>query len=224
MSEQKDGQNKATSILVVDDDPVVLSALAMGLASMGFQVEKASSGEEAVYKCLQLHPTLAVLDINMPGISGIEAARQIRETSGVPVMFLSAYDEQALVDQAVAEGGLGYLVKPIRINQLVPAIHAALARAEELGKLENTRQHLTQALEGDRGVNVAMGILMERHGLRKDAAFEVLRQRARAQARKVGELAQEIVDATELLNEFGERRAVPGGSHVKKRRAGDPAQ
>ena len=157
-------------ILIADDDPVVLSALAMGLSSMGFRVEKAASGEEAVYKCLQLHPTIAVLDINMPGISGIEAARQIRETSAVPVMFLSAYDEQALVDQAVAEGGLGYLVKPIRINQLVPAIQAALARAAELGQLESSRQHLTQALEGDRNINIAMGILMERHRLLRGAA------------------------------------------------------
>jgi len=212
MSEPDNG----ISILIVDDDPVVLSALAMGLTSMGYRVEKAASGEEAVYKCLQLHPTIAVLDINMPGISGIEAARQIRDTSGVPVMFLSAYDEQALVDQAVAEGGLGYLVKPIRINQLVPAIHAALARAAEFGKLENNRQHLTQALEGDRNINVAMGILMERHGLGKEAAFDILRQRARGQGRKVAELAQEILDALQLLNEFAS-----GGGLVKKRRSDD---
>lgn len=189
-------------ILIADDDPVVLSALAMGLSSMGFRVEKAASGEEAVYKCLQLHPTIAVLDINMPGISGIEAARQIRETSAVPVMFLSAYDEQALVDQAVAEGGLGYLVKPIRINQLVPAIQAALARAAELGQLESSRQHLTQALEGDRNINIAMGILMERHHLGKDASFEALRGRARSEGRKVGELAQDLITAAELLNGF----------------------
>lgn len=195
--------DNATSVLIVDDDPVVLSALAMGLASMGYRVDKAASGEEAVYKCLQQRPTIAILDINMPGISGIEAARQIRETSGVPVMFLSAYDEQALVDQAVAEGGLGYLVKPIRINQLVPAIQAALARAEELGKLESTRQNLTQALEGDRTINVAMGILMERHRLGKDAAFEALRQHARSGGRKIGDVAQEVVAAADLLSSFG---------------------
>jgi response regulator NasT len=138
--------NQDTRILVVDDDPVVLAALAMGLSSMGFTVEKAVSGEEAVFKCQQLQPAIAVLDINMPGMSGIEAARQIRETSGVPVMFLTAYNDQVLVDQAVAEGGLGYLVKPIRINQLVPAIHAALARAKELGQLQRTQQNLSLAL------------------------------------------------------------------------------
>lgn len=214
-------QNQGTTILVVDDDPVVLSALAMGLASMGFAVERAVSGEEAVYKCRQSPPTIAVLDINMPGISGIEAARQIRETSGVPVMFLTAYNDQALVEQAVAEGGLGYLVKPIRINQLVPAIHAALARAEELGQLQRTQQNLTQALEGDRNINIAMGILMERHSLRKEAAFEALRQRARGQGRKVAELAQEILDAAQLLNEFAERHASGAGGLVKKKRSND---
>lgn len=211
------------SVLIVDDDPVVLSALALGLSSMGFRVDKAASGEEAVYKCLQQRPTIAILDVNMPGINGIEAARRIRETSGVPVMFLSAYDEKALVEQAVAEGGLGYLVKPIRINQLVPAIQAALARAEELGQLEDTRQHLSQALEGDRNINVAMGILMERHRLGKDAAFEVLRQRARSGGRKVAEVAQEVVAATELLNEFAERRATASGA-APKRRQGDKTE
>lgn len=204
------------SVLIVDDDPVVLSALALGLSSMGYRVDKAASGEEAIYKCLQQRPTIAILDINMPGISGIEAARQIRETSGVPVMFLSAYDEQALVDQAVAEGGLGYLVKPIRINQLIPAIHAALARAEELGKLEGTRQHLTQALEGDRTINIAMGILMERQRIGKETAFEALRQRARASGRKIGDIAQEVVSAADLLNSFG---ATP--TQGRERRKGD---
>lgn len=208
--------DKPISVLIVDDDPVVLSALALGLSSMGYQVDKAASGEEAVYKCLQHNPTIAVLDVNMPGISGIEAARQIRETSGVPVMFLSAYDEQELVDQAVAEGGLGYLVKPIRINQLIPAIHAALARAEELGKLESTRQDLTHALEGDRTINVAMGILMERHHLLKDAAFEALRQRARTTGRKIGEVAMEVVDAADLLSSFG---ASPAAGSLNRRRS-----
>lgn len=207
-------------VLIVDDDPVVLSALALGLSSMGYRVDKAASGEEAVYKCLQQRPTIAVLDVNMPGISGIEAARQIRETSGVPVMFLSAYDEQALVDQAVAEGGLGYLVKPIRINQLIPAIHAALARAEELGKLESTRDNLTQALEGDRTINVAMGILMERHHLGKDAAFEALRQHARTRGRKVGEVAGDVVAAADLLSSFGPAPAAPGTSRRKTDKAG----
>lgn len=202
------------SVLIVDDDPVVLSALALGLSSMGYRVDKATSGEEAIYKCLQQRPTIAILDVNMPGISGIEAARQIRETSGVPVMFLSAYDEQALVDQAVAEGGLGYLVKPIRINQLVPAIQAALARAEELGKLEGTRQHLTQALEGDRTINIAMGILMERQRMGKEAAFEALRQRARSGGRKIGDVAQEVVGAADLLSSFGAMPA-PGTGRRK---------
>lgn len=194
-------------ILLVDDDRVVLAALAMGLAELGYRVEKAASGEEAVEKCLQLRPAIAVLDINMPGMSGIEAARRIRETSRVPVMFLTAYDEKALVEQAVAEGGLGYLVKPIRINQLAPAIMAALARAAEREQLEGARQHLTLALEGDRSINLAMGILMERHHLRREAAFEALRQRARDEGRKLGELAQQIAAAADLLSSFGKRDA-----------------
>lgn len=201
-------------ILLVDDDRVVLAALAMGLSELGYRVEKAESGEEAVEKCLQLRPAIVVLDINMPGMSGIEAARRIRKTSGIPVMFLTAYDEKALVVQAVAEGGLSYLVKPIRINQLVPAIQAALARAAELEQLEGARQHLTRALEGDRSINLAMGILMERHHLSREAAFEALRQRARDEGRKLGELAQQIAAAADLLSSFGKR--APKGSPRRK--------
>ncbi|MBI5109048.1 MAG: response regulator [Rhodocyclales bacterium] len=202
-------------ILLVDDDRVVLAALAMGLSEMGFLVEKAASGEEAVQKCLQLGPAIAVLDVNMPGMSGIEAARRIRETSGTPVMFLSAYDEKALVEQAVAEGGLGYLVKPIRINQLVPAIMAALARAAELDRLEDARDNLSRALEGDRSINLAMGILMERHHLSSEAAFDALRQRARNEGRKLGELAKQIAAAADLLSSFGQGR--PAGSGQRRK-------
>lgn len=209
---QADNENL---ILLVDDDRVVLAALAMGLSEMGYRVEKAASGEEAVEKCLHLRPAIAVLDINMPGMSGIEAARQIRETSGVPVMFLTAYDEKALVEQAVAEGGLGYLVKPIRINQLAPAIQAALARAAELEQLEGARQHLTRALDGDRNINLAMGILMERHHLSREAAFEALRQRARDEGRKVGELAQQVAAASDLLSSLGKRRVAGHGVRPK---------
>jgi response regulator NasT len=189
-------------ILIVDDDPVVLAALAMGLTSIGFNVERAASGEEAVLKCAQLHPAIAILDINMPGMSGIEAARQIRETSGVPVMFLTAYDEQALVKQAVAEGGLGYLIKPIRAKQLVPAIATALARAQERAGLEDRQKNLSQALEGDRNTNVAMGILMERNHLGKDEAFQALRARARSEGRKISDLADELVSGTENANSY----------------------
>lgn len=209
----------AITLLIADDDPVVLSALAMGLVSMGFNVEQAQSGEEAVAKCLQLRPDMAVLDVNMPGISGIEAARQIRETSTVPVMFLSAYDDMAMVESAVAEGGLGYLVKPIRINQLVPAIRAALARAEELRGLQDTRGHLTTALEGDRNVNVAMGILMERQCLAKDAAFEALRRRARAEERKIGYVAAEVIAAVERLNSYAAMPADPSDRRKQARKA-----
>lgn len=206
-------------VLLVDDDRVVLAALAMGLSEMGFLVETAASGEEAVQKCEQLAPAIAVLDVNMPGMSGIEAAHRIRETSGVPVMFLSAYDEKALVEQAVAEGGLSYLVKPIRINQLVPAIQAALARAAELGRLEDARENLTRALEGDRSINLAMGILMERHHLSRETAFEALRQRARNEGRKVGDLAQQIAAAADLLSSFGQGQPAGGGQRRKADRA-----
>lgn len=207
---------KPAAILVVDDDPVILDALSMGLGSKGYRVDTAASGEAALAHCLRTPPDLAILDIEMPGLSGIETARRLRETTAVPVMFLTAHDQQGLVEQAVAEGGLGYLVKPVGINQLVPAIEAALARAHDIGNLERTSRHLGHALEVDRNISIAIGILMERHGLADDLAFDALRQQARSQGRKVSVLAREIVAAVALLNGL----AGQGSSGERKRGEG----
>lgn len=217
MSEQ------GSNIFVVDDDPVVLATLVMGLRGMGFNVEPASTGEEAVRKCILLKPDIVVLDINMPGMSGIEAARQIREKTGVPVLFLTAYDDPELVKQAIAEGGQGYLIKPIRVSQLAPAIEAAIARARDLVVLEGREKHLSQALGADRDTNVAMGILMEHNHLGKDEAFQALRERARSEGRKITDLAQEIVSRTELVNSF-DRVTPPYFNNRRKRPGTEPAR
>jgi response regulator NasT len=207
-----------SNIFVVDDDPVVLATLVMGLRGMGFNVEPASSGEEAIRKCILLKPDIVVLDINMPGMSGIEAARQIREKTGVPVLFLTAYDDPELVKQAIAEGGQGYLIKPIRVSQLAPAIEAAIARARDLVVLEGREKNLSQALEADRNINVAMGILMDHNHLGKDESFQALRERARSEGRKIADLAQEIIVRTELANSFD--RVTPPYSNNHRKRAG----
>lgn len=214
---------QGSNILVVDDDPVVLSTLSMGLASMGFNIERAATGEEAIRKCMLAPPDLVVLDVNMPGISGINAARQIRERTGAPVIFLTAYDDPELVKRAVDEGGLGYLVKPIRVNQLVPTIESAIARARDRASLENRGKHLSQALESDRNANVAMGILMERNHLSKDEAFQILRERARSEGRKIAELAQEIVDWTESANSYAKVSPPYPNDRRKKGRAPMPS-
>lgn len=187
-------------ILLVDDDRLILGTLGNGLRQAGYTVTEATSGEAALVFTQQQIPDLAVLDIRMPGMSGIELARRLRDTYHVPALFLSAYSDKKMVGEAIEEGGLGYVVKPVDVPQLVPAIEAALARARDLQALGKAKDQLEEALKGGRDTTTAIGILMERKGLRRQDAFELLRAHARAQRRRLESLARDIVDAVETLN------------------------
>ena len=189
-----------TRLLVVDDDRLVLANLADGLEQAGYAVARAATGEEAIRICAEAPPDLVIMDLRLPGLSGIETAKKIREMSKTPVFFLSAFDTDDAVKEAIADGSLGYLVKPVRLNQLLTSIKAALARAADIKSLEITEEQLRIALQGDRNIGIATGILMERHRLTAAGAFETLRGRARARQRKLGEVAAEIVAACETVS------------------------
>ena len=193
---------KSTKVLLADDDRLVLSTLADGLAQAGYAVQKAVSGAEAVQICAEQSPDIAVLDIRMPGVTGIEAIQQIQERKMIPVLFLSAFDSQDAVKEAVAKGALGYLVKPVRINQLVTSIEAALARWAEIVALRNAEENLKIALQGDRNIGIATGLIMERYHLQSLPAFELLRRHARSRQCKLEQVAAEIVNSAEKLNQL----------------------
>ncbi|MCB1891362.1 MAG: ANTAR domain-containing protein, partial [Rhodocyclaceae bacterium] len=105
-----------------------------------------------------------------------------------------------IVREAIAHGALGYLVKPVDIHQLIPAIEAAVARAADLWGLRNTERQLQTALNENREVSMAVGLLVERRRISRQQAFDALRATARTQRRKIGEVAEEILSAAELLN------------------------
>ena len=187
-------------ILFADDDRLVLATLANGLRKAGYAVDTAESGAAALALAAKAPFDLALLDIRMPGLSGIETARRLREESNLPVLFLSAYGEREQVEQAVAEGALAYVIKPVDIPQLVPAIVAALARARDLKALMEVRAQLEQALAGGRYTSMAIGILMERRRLGEQAAFKALRTNARMNQRKLEDYCRELVESLERLN------------------------
>ncbi|VAW64930.1 hypothetical protein MNBD_GAMMA11-1212, partial [hydrothermal vent metagenome] len=153
---------KAKKILLVDDDGLVLSTFGKGLKDNGYRVSMVDSGEQAV-RLVRNESSfdLAILDMRMPGLSGIETAKVLAQFN-VPVIFLSAYDDEADVKQAVTEGALAYLVKPIDVEKAVPTIETALQRAMEIRVLRDTEIRLDSALETGNLVNVVVGILMER--------------------------------------------------------------
>lgn len=196
-------QSQPCKVLLVDDDRLVLATLGSGLDQVGYAVQVCASAEEAKRIVAIEAPDIAVLDVRMPGTSGLDLAQVLRDAFGIPFIFLTAYSEAEVVMQAAQHGALGYVVKPVDIAQLVPAIEAALARAADLRKLREAGSQLQTALNESREVSMAVGLLMERRRLDRKQAFELLRTTARSQRRRIGEVAHEMIDAAELLNNSG---------------------
>lgn len=188
-------------ILLADDDTLVLATFGRGLRDAGYQVLVAATGQEALEVAEKEEPDLAILDIRMPGMSGVETSRQMRAL-GIPVVHLSAYDDRETLDSALDEGALGYLVKPIDVAKAIPTIEAALQRASDLFKLQQSEARLSRALDTANVVNYAVGIISERHRITSQQAFDLIRDRARSERRKVKEIAREILDAAESINRF----------------------
>jgi len=181
------------SILIVDDDRLILTGLANGLEERGYVVHKAATGEDAVTLAETVQPDLVVMDICLPGISGIEAARRIQEKANVPIIFLSATDSEEVVRVAIALGSISYLVKPITITQLVPVVENALARGRDISKLRSSEEHLSTALTQSRDISVAIGMLMERYATTAEEAFEMLRVHARGTRSKTTDVAKDVI-------------------------------
>lgn len=179
-------------LLLVEDDLLILSTLARGLRAAGYRVSEAESGEAAMRLCADIRPDLAVLDVNMPGISGLELGRWLAERD-IAFMFLTAYDDEVFVREAQQGGALGYLVKPIDVPRIVPSLETALARARDLAGMRESEEKLVAALQNSREISTAIGLLMERHGESAELAFERLRGEARSQRKKVLELARTIL-------------------------------
>ena len=189
------------TILLVDDDRLVLSTLSRGLSKAGYSVSTAESADDAeALLAGGERPDLAILDVSMPGRSGLELAERLRSFDHIPFMLLTAYSDQQIVDRATACGALGYLVKPMDMPQLLPAIKAALARAEDMLNLQATGRQLQEALNHEREISIAIGITMVQYRLDRKAAFELLRKTARSQNRKLTELAADVIRASETLN------------------------
>jgi AmiR/NasT family two-component response regulator len=185
-------------ILLVDDDRLVLTTLSHGLQRAGYRVSSADSAEDAEHiLATGMRPDLAILDVRMPGNSGLQLAQRLRQLDHIPFLMLSAYSDAATVEQANACGALSYLVKPIDLAQLAPAVAAALARAHELTALNASRQQLQTALDSERDISIAVGITMAQQQLGRDAAFTLLRNTARSQRCKLADLAAQVIQRCE---------------------------
>jgi len=187
-------------ILIVDDDPHLLQFLTEVIGHAGYDTVTASSGEEALQVIAKGEPDMALLDITMPGMSGLDLAARLKATTGVPFMFLSAVGDSESARQAAAHGAVGYLVKPVDAAGLMSAFEAGLARADDIRQLRRTETNLNAALAAGRETSLAVGLLMGKFQTDRNTAFEVLRDHARSSRRKINEVADQLLAAEETLN------------------------
>jgi AmiR/NasT family two-component response regulator len=181
-------------ILVAEDETIIRLDLKDLLERAGFEVcAEARDGEEAVALAAQEKPDLAVLDVKMPRLDGIEAARRIIAERPIPIVMLTAYGQDDLVARAVEAGVFGYLVKPFREDDLLPAIHAARARHAELEALREEAESLAEALATRKVVERAKGLLMERDGLSEQEAFARLRRASQVSGRPMKVVAEALI-------------------------------
>ncbi len=194
-------------ILVVDDDRLVLATVVAGLRQAEFNVIETDNGDDAILLARKHRPALAILDMRMQGKSGMDVARYLAANTKTGFMFLSAFGDSDIIEEATRLGALGYLVKPIDVKSIVPAVRAALARLEDQPPVARaappgpaTVSPTTTSL---RDQHIAIGILMERLRLDSDRAMAALRERARVEGRSVDEIASSMVDAANRLNSIG---------------------
>ena len=153
-------------ILIAEDETIIRLDLRDLLERAGHEVAgEARDGEEAVALARELEPDLAIMDVKMPRLDGIEAAKRILDERPMPIVLLTAYGQQELVARAVEAGVFGYLVKPFREQDLVPAIETARARHAELAAVREEAESLADALAARKAIERAKGLLMEKEGL-----------------------------------------------------------
>lgn len=191
---------KALRIAVADDEPEMQEYLQETLSVLGHEVTcAAATGRELLEHCRQSLPDLVITDIKMPDMDGLEAATEIRALQPVPVILVSAYHDPELIDRALKDHVLAYLIKPIKQADLETAIALAMRRFKEFRALQQQADDLRQALEDRKFVERAKGILMKRSGLDEPSAFRRLQQLASEKNTKMIEIAQAIVTAEEAF-------------------------
>jgi two-component system, response regulator PdtaR len=196
------GATSKGSILVVDDNRLVLATLADGLTRAGYHVYDADNGDDAILIARTHRPDLALLDIRMEGKSGFDVAQYLRTQCRMPFMFLSAFSDEQTVAQVKALGAVAYLVKPLDIKQIVPAVEAAFAHLEARPARPAAARAPAPSLGAADALDataMAVGVLMHRYSLTRGEASERLRQQAGAERRSAREQAELLLAAVEQL-------------------------
>jgi AmiR/NasT family two-component response regulator len=190
-----------TRVIIADDESLIRMDLREMLLNLGYLVVgEVGDGRSAVNLARELRPDVVIMDIKMPDMDGIDAAKVLTEERIAPVILLTAYSQKDLVERAKEAGVVGYMVKPFRESDLVPAIEVALARFKEFEALHKEVDDLQLALETRKLVDRAKGILMDTQGLSEAEAFRKIQKMSMNTRKPMKEVAEAII----LAHQAGE--------------------
>src|SRR3546814_913069 len=184
----------SSDLVIAEDEAIIRLDLKETLQEEGYDVVgETGRGDEAVQRVRDLAPDLAILDIKMPGIDGLEAAREITADRKAAVLILTAFSQRDLIEQARDAGALAYLVKPFQRSELIPAVEVALGRFREMQALSDQNSTLEEQLETRKIVDRAKGILMDAHGMAESDAFSWVQKRAMQDRRTMRAVAEQVI-------------------------------
>jgi response regulator NasT len=184
-------------VVIAEDEAIIRLDLKEILEEEGYDVVgETGRGDQAIELVRDLTPDLAILDIKMPGMDGLTAARTIAGERLAAVLILTAFSQHDLVEQARDAGALAYLVKPFQKSDLMPAIEMALGRFEQIVALEDENADLAERLEARKMIDRAKGRLMDEHGMTEASSWRFLQKRAMDTRRKIHDVAKDVVDGT----------------------------
>ncbi|HSL57878.1 MAG TPA: response regulator [Acidimicrobiales bacterium] len=184
----------STRVVIAEDEAIIRLDLKETLQEEGYEiVGETGRGDEAVEMVKQLEPDVAILDIKMPGLDGLSAAREITAERRAAVLILTAFSQRELIEQARDAGALAYLVKPFQRSELVPAVEVALGRFRELKALHEQAASLEDQLETRKVVERAKGHLMDQHGMGESDAFTFIQRTAMRERRTMKAVAASVI-------------------------------
>jgi two-component system, response regulator PdtaR len=195
VSDQEQSTSAPRRVVVAEDESLIRMDIVEILRDNGFDVVgEAGDGETAVALATELRPDLVIMDIRMPQLDGIEAAKRLSENHIAPVVLLTAFSQKELVEQASEAGALAYVVKPFTPNDLLPAIEIALSRYQQILTLETEVADLVERFETRKLVDRAKGLLNERMGLSEPEAFRWIQKASMDRRTTMQAVAQAVIE------------------------------
>ena len=181
-------------VVIAEDEAIIRLDLRETLEEEGYEVVgEAGRGDTAVELIRELRPDLAILDIKMPGMDGLEVARHITSERICGVLILTAFSQREIIEEARDAGALAYLVKPFQKSDLIPAIEVAIGRFREMQVISGERDKLEEQLETRKAIDRAKGILMDEVGMKEQEAFAFIQRTAMSERTKMRDVADRII-------------------------------